>query len=160
LQITKYGEKKITYENEEDRIKQEDELTKETMTDTMRSLKIAVEVAAGKIEKPVETVKDKIISKIPKWLEEGPEPNLANTAKKIFDKNIANAEAEKEQANKDKKDSSEEVSSIIDDVKEEAPKKEETKKEESKKEEPVKNDEKVVEKDVFSEQFDDEDLFK
>jgi len=161
LQVTKYSEKKIIYDNEADRIKQEDELTNETLVDMMRSLKLTVDVVGGKIGKPVEAVKDKVINKIPKWLEEGPEPNLANKAKENFDKNVANSEIEKELAIKDKRESSAEVQAIIEEPKKEEPKKEEPKKEEPKKEDKlVEKDEKMDEKDVFSDQFDDEDLFK
>jgi hypothetical protein len=89
LSVTKYAEKKITYSSSEDMAKQEDELTSELISDIKRTLKKLSEGFGSKV-KAVNDFEDKIQKKIPEWLEDGPEPNIAN----IADKNHVEAEVE------------------------------------------------------------------
>jgi len=96
LQITKYAEKKITYENEEDMVKQEDQLTDELVKDIIRTMR-SLPDKLGKKTNAVASIEEKIQKKIPTWLEEGAEPNIANTAKVNADKAVAKANAEAEQ---------------------------------------------------------------
>lgn len=146
IQITKYGEAEINYASEEERKQKEDQLTAETIDDAKRSLDIIVKNLQNKGAQPVEAIKEKIVNKMPSWLEKGAEPNIANLAEKNFEKNKANAEADNEKATKDKAEASQEISEIL----EEKP---------EKKDKPEGTEKKPEDADIFGD-FKEEDLFK
>ena len=79
IELTKYAEKKITYETPEEMIKKEDELTDELLVDMIRSMRRIPERLGKKGVETVE-VEERIAKRIPKWLEENPVPNIAGTA--------------------------------------------------------------------------------
>jgi len=79
IQVTKHGEADIEFENDDQRIKLEDQLTTETIEDGSRSLQIIVDVLGGKMEMPMKSIADKISKRIPTWLEDKNVPNLADT---------------------------------------------------------------------------------
>jgi anti-sigma28 factor (negative regulator of flagellin synthesis) len=149
IQITKYGETKIEYSSEEERKQKEDQLSKETIDDIKRSLNLIVEGLKNKGAQPVEAIKEKIVTKMPTWLEKGVEPNIANLAQKTYEKNKTNIEANNEKIKKDQAEASQEISEIFEE-KDEKPVKED-KKEEVKEE--------IKSEDVFGD-FKEEDLFK
>lgn len=112
FQITKYSEKKITYESQEEMVQKEDQLTNELLSDIRRSLKLFCD-NLGSISKEinqkmeaVSKIEDKIGKKMPTWLEEGSDPNIANKAKENSVKAVAEAHVKledfkaKEKANK------------------------------------------------------------
>lgn len=96
LQITKYSEKKITYENNEEMIRKEDQLTDELVKDIIRTMR-SMPDKLGKKTNAVTAIEEKIGKKMPTWLEEGGVPNIANTAQKNFDKSVAEVHAKKEE---------------------------------------------------------------
>jgi hypothetical protein len=102
LQITKYSEKKITYETNEEMVQKEDQMTKELVADIRRTLKKCYEDFSGvskEIAQKMESVTKidgKISKKMPTWLEDGYEPNIANSAKKQAIKSEADAYVKKE----------------------------------------------------------------
>jgi len=79
IELTKYAEKKITYETQEEMIKAEDELTDELLVDMIRSMRRIPE-RLGKSGVTTVEVEERISKRIPKWLEENPVPNIAGTA--------------------------------------------------------------------------------
>jgi len=96
LQITKYAENKIEYESQEEMVKKEDQLTDELVADVIRTMRGLPE-KLGKKTEAVSAIEEKIIKKIPGWLENNPVPNLAE--KKFEDaqgKESARVEAKKE----------------------------------------------------------------
>lgn len=107
LQVTKYAEKKITYESQEEMIRKEDQLTDELVQDVIRTINAIpakfssspTPLSPEKVDKIAATsnaIQDKISKKIPTWLTEGSDPNIANTASKISVKNGTEAYAKKE----------------------------------------------------------------
>ena len=102
IQITKYAEKKITYDSSEEMVKKEDELTDELVSDVIRSMR-SLPDKLGKKTNAVAAIEERIQKKIPAWLENGSEPNIANKAKEKYDGNVAKASAEVE-AKKQKED--------------------------------------------------------
>jgi hypothetical protein len=97
LQITKYAEKKITYDSQEEMIRKEDQLTDELVKDIIRTMR-SMPDKLGKKTTAVASIEDKISKKIPAWLEDGVEPNIANTAQKVAIKSVADASAKVETA--------------------------------------------------------------
>lgn len=96
LQITKYAETKIEYESKEEMVKKEDQLTDELVADVIRTMRGLPE-KLGKKTEAVSAIEEKIIKKIPGWLENNPIPNMAE--KKFEDaqgKESARVEAKKE----------------------------------------------------------------
>ena len=69
IEISKYAEKKIEYNNEEEMKKQEDQLTDELIANLVRNMKTIPE-KLGKKTDAVVAVEESIIKAIPKWLEE------------------------------------------------------------------------------------------
>ena len=96
VRITKYGEAKIEYDSDEDRIRQEDKLQEETTEDMLRSLKELPNKFGKTPEKLIIDMGERISKKIPAWLEEGADPNIANVAKKDHEKLDAKAAVENE----------------------------------------------------------------
>ena len=96
LQITKYAEKKITYETPEEMIQKEDQLTDELVKDVIRTMR-SMPDKLGKKTDAVTKIEEKINKKIPTWLEEGSEPNIANLAKDNIAKVVAEVNAKKEE---------------------------------------------------------------
>lgn len=96
LQITKYAETQIEYDSQEDMVKKEDQLTDELVQDVIRTMRGLPE-KLGKKTEAVSAIEEKIIKKIPGWLENNPVPNLA--AKKFEEaqgKESARVDAKKE----------------------------------------------------------------
>ena len=107
IQITKYSEKKITYETPEEMVKKEDEFTSELTSDIIRTMRGLPE-RLGKKTDAVVVIEEKIQKKIPEWLANNPVPNLAkdkfeSTQAKVSNEvstkkekeNMANNEADK-----------------------------------------------------------------
>jgi len=90
IQITKYAEKKITYESSEEMVKKEDEVTSELASDIIRTMR-ALPDKLGKKTNAVELIEEKIQKRIPDWLANNPIPNLA---KDKFVENQAKANVE------------------------------------------------------------------
>ena len=76
IQITKYAEKKITYESSDEMIKKEDEVTSELVSDIIRTMRGLPE-KLGKKTNAISAIEEKIQKKIPEWLANNPVPNLA-----------------------------------------------------------------------------------
>ena len=145
IQITKYAEKKITYENPEEMVQKEDLLTDELVKDILRTMR-SIPDKLGKKTDAVAKIEEKIGKKMPTWLEEGSEPNIANMAQKNANKAIEEANAKKEDDKEKKEENKAETENFLEGKQEEP--KEEPKKE-TKKE--------TIDDDLFG---DDEDLFK
>lgn len=79
IELTKYAEKKITYETPEEMIQKEDALTDELLVDMIRSMRRIPE-RLGKSGVTTVEVEERISKRILKWLEENPVPNIAGTA--------------------------------------------------------------------------------
>jgi hypothetical protein len=110
VQITKYAEKKIDYETEEERIAAEDALTAEVVEDGIRSLKIVSDTFGGKTVEPTQAIMEKIRKKVPTWLEEGPVPNLAEDK---YKKGVAENEAKQEENKVEREARSDEMSDVL-----------------------------------------------
>jgi hypothetical protein len=95
IQITKYGEKNISYDSKEDMVKQEDVLTDELVADLIRTMRDIPEKLGKKTTANID-IMPKISKKIPEWLNGNVEPNIANQAKNKSDSNTANANAKSE----------------------------------------------------------------
>ena len=78
IKITKYAETVIEYDNDEDRKKQEDQQTLECIEDLIRGQDVIAKTIGGKVVAPCEAMKMKIGKKLPDWMVEGPDPNLAH----------------------------------------------------------------------------------
>lgn len=113
IEITKYGERIIQYDTDEKRIIEEDKLTKEIMEDGLRSLDIIAKTIGGKTTEPVNAIKDKIRKKIPTWLEEESEPNLANLAESQHKKHVAKKEVKKIENLENQNSRSDEISESL-----------------------------------------------
>ena len=88
IEITKYAEKQISYETSEEMVQKEDELTNELLENLIRNMKKIPE-RLGKNTDAIAKVEEAINKGIPRWLEESPEPNIANAAKDKRDSNTA-----------------------------------------------------------------------
>jgi len=92
ITVTKYSEKKISYESAEEMIQKEDELTAELLNDVKRSLEKCKE-GFGKKVAAIADFEENMQKKIPEWLEDGPEPNIANKAQQAQIENATKAHA-------------------------------------------------------------------
>jgi len=163
IQISKYGEAKIEYSSDQERKDLEDQLTSETLEDGYRSLKIVTNILKGKTVEPCQAIVEKIIKKIPMWLEDGPEPNIANLPKITNNKRLAENSIKAEVAT----NQSEEINNLIDQPTNQVESTEPTLNDdlfESKeiKEEPVKETPKTDIESNFNDEIDfgdDDDLF-
>jgi len=140
IQITKYAEKKITYESKEEMIKKEDELTDELVGDIIRTMR-GLPDKLGKKTNAVLSMEEKIQKKIPGWLENELEPNIANLAKENYEKNIASVNAKSEEIRSKKEEEEKIIADLI------------STEEKPKEEKPKSND------DFSDDLFDDESLF-
>lgn len=139
IQITKYAEKKIVYENSEEMVKKEDQLTDELVKDILRTMR-SMPDKLGKKTDAVSNIEEKIVKKMPTWLEEGVVPNIANTAQKNANKAMEESHVKTENS----KDKEEAKKIETEEFLSEKPRKVEKPKEE-------------LDKDLFE---DTEDLFK
>jgi hypothetical protein len=163
VQITKYSEKKISYSSKEDMIKQEDQLTAELVEDLLRTMRGIGPQVGGKVTTAVTKMEDKIQKKMPTWLEEGKEPNIANLAKVKAEGSIAKANADIENNKALQQAKEEETNAFLSDK----PKVVEAPKSEAKVEVEIKSEAKVETKkdDILNleaddDLFSDDDLFK
>ena len=99
IRLTKYGEAKIEYDSIEERIAKEKELNDEVVFDMIASMR-ALPDQLGKYTNSVVEIEEKIRKRIPKWLEEGAEPNISNTSKKSCEKSEFESYAENEERKK------------------------------------------------------------
>lgn len=168
LQITKYAEQKITYENENEMIQKEDKLTEELVQDIIRTMR-SMPDKLGKKTNAVVNIEEKIKKKIPTWLEEGSEPNIANLSKTNSEKSMAESSMKLEQKNSMGKIAREETDLFLkDESSEDKSNVEEPNKELEKQEQPkeqVENkepekQEKSGKNGLDDDLFGDEDLFK
>jgi len=165
LQITKYAEKKITYENENEMIQKEDKLTDELIQDIIRTMR-SMPDKLGKKTNAVVNIEEKIKKKIPTWLEEGSEPNIANLAKNNSEKSMAEASIKLEQKKNYEKTAKEETDlflngkSSIEQPKDPIENKEPDKQEQTTKTEENKTQEKSSKSGLDDDLFGDENLFK
>jgi len=95
IRLTKYGESKIEYDSSEEMTTKEDRLNDEVVSDLVRAMR-ALPSKLGKKTNAVVEIEEKIKTKIPEWLKNGPEPNIANVAQKDAEKSEAKAHAENE----------------------------------------------------------------
>ena len=88
IDITKYAEKVISFDTKEEMVIKEDELTSELIDNLLRNIRTIPE-RLGKKTEAIAVVEEKISKRIPAWLEEAGEPNIANTSKKVHDKVVS-----------------------------------------------------------------------
>jgi len=86
IDITKYAEKKITYETKEEMVQKEDELTDELLVNIIRNMRTIPE-KLGKKTNAIAEVEDRIVVGIEK-------SEVVNPALKIHDKKIAEQKEE------------------------------------------------------------------
>jgi len=108
IRITKYGESKIEYSSDEEMSQQEDKLNDDVIADLVRSMR-SLPAKLGKKTNSVVEIEEKIQKRIPEWLENNPEPNLANRAIKSHEK----SEFEAHKENEDRKAKSESTNTTI-----------------------------------------------
>ena len=108
IELTKYAEKKITYETPEEMVKKEDELTDEILVNMIRSMRRIPE-RLGKSGVQTVEVEERISKRIPKWLEENLVPNIAGTAE-VKHKQAIDRQASEEARVEQKKESDSEFS--------------------------------------------------
>jgi len=113
IKITKYCEAKIEYETEEERIQKEDQLTLECISDLIRGQDIISKTIGGKVVAPCEAIKGKIAKKLPAWMSEGPEPNIANAALENHNESVARNDAQTEKAKEQIVEGSVEMESLL-----------------------------------------------
>ena len=145
IRITKYGESKIDYDSPEDMLKKEDQLNDEVIADIVRSMKRLPEQFPN-YANSILTMGDRIGKKIPEWLENNAEPNIANVAKKDYEKSDAKAHAEKESKEQKIEEENEEVNDLIEEN-------------EDKNEENAEKPVQTVEKEAIIPNDEDDDLF-
>ena len=92
IKINKYGEKNIEYSSKEDMVKQEDSLTEELVTDIIRTMR-SLPDRLGKKTDAVRNIEEKIEKRMPEWLSNNNEPNIA---KKTYEANKIKDNAEQE----------------------------------------------------------------
>ena len=169
IDITKYAEQTITYDGEEDMVKQEDQLTDALLDDLLRSMRRIPEKLGKKSAAPAIAETESSISKaIPDWLENQVVPNIANKAKKNNEKVEAmnNAEGEVRRVGAAEVDDIMDLSDSKEEPKQEDKKVEEPSVEEPKEEPKEESKEEPKEEsasdggDGFDLFDDDEDLFK
>jgi len=168
IHVTKYSEKVISYENKSEMVSKEDELSKDLVNDTIRTIR-GIPDQLGQGKDAVAKIEDKIKTRIPEWLGSDPEPNIANNpidSANMAKKNNEKSEAEIETKAEAKEKKLDRESSIVEDLFDEndspsvnnapdsAPPKEEPKNEESKPETSKSEDSEFD--DLFA---DDVDLF-
>ena len=124
IELTKYAEKTISYQNEKEMIQQEDQLTEELLTNLVRNMRLIPE-RLGKDTKAVVEVEESIAKTIPEWLKNGEVPNIANKAKDSFNRVVAEQKEQKDSQdvlkNTDKKTvSSKEIDQVANEEIEEA----------------------------------------
>jgi len=97
IRLTKYAEAKIEYGSEAERIEKENQLQAEVSADLVRSLN-SLPTQFSKAPKQIaEEFSERTAKIIPEWLENGPEPNIADNAKKANEKAEAEIHASEEQ---------------------------------------------------------------
>jgi len=100
IEISKYAEREITYENKEEMITKEDNLTEELVDNILRNMNLIVG-KMGKDTNNVSKLEERITKTIPEFMKGSEEPNLAK-------KNSIKAEAEqKDKADNEKSSQSE-----------------------------------------------------
>jgi len=97
IRITKYGETKIEYDSVEEMSRKEDELSSQVISDLERCLRKLPERFSKAPDTIVENFGDRIDKKIPEWLKNEPEPNIANRAKESHE--ISDFKSDDEQSN-------------------------------------------------------------
>jgi hypothetical protein len=95
IELTKYAEKTISYQNEKEMIQQEDQLTEELLINLIRNMRRIPE-RLGKETKATVEVEESIAKTIPEWLKNGDVPNIANKAKDSFDRVKAEQKEQKD----------------------------------------------------------------
>ena len=94
--LSKYSEAKIEYESEEERVEKEDQLNDEVVADLIRTMR-SLPDKLGKKTNAVAEIEEKIQKRIPEWLENNPEPNIANVTKRSHERADAKAHADAEE---------------------------------------------------------------
>lgn len=97
IELTKYAEETIEYSTDAERIAKEDKLRDELVASLVRSMKAIPEKLGKGIEQAIE-VEEAIQRAIPEWLENGPVPNIANTAEKKQIQAVAEQKVQKDVA--------------------------------------------------------------
>ena len=95
IELTKYAEKTITYNNPEEMVKKEDELTDELVTNLIRNMRQLPD-RLGKKTNAVAEVEESISKAIPDWLKNGDVPNIANNAKKEHNSTVSEQKEQKD----------------------------------------------------------------
>jgi hypothetical protein len=160
IRLTKYGESKIEYDSQDEMLQKEERLNDEVVADLVRSMR-ALPSQLGKKTDAVVEIEEKIKSKIPEWLENNPEPNIANLAQRNHEKAEAEAHSkneEKKQKTEDKVEEDAELEDLLskpEDSVESQPVEDKQDTEEKKEEKKEENVEKLDD-----DLFDDDDLFE
>lgn len=158
VHITKYSEKNISYDNKDEMVAKEDEHSKDTVEDIIRTIRaIPEQMKKSTLSVVNDEAEKKIQKRIPEWLEVGPEPNIASSIANTAKKNDTSVRAEIETKEKEKLESKKSEGAIVEDLFE----KKEDKKEEKKDQEVKKEEDKpqVVENKDVKDDFGAEDLF-
>lgn len=153
IKITKYCEKVIEYSTEEERIQKEDQLTLECVSDLIRGQDIIAKTIGGKVVKPCEEMKEKISKKLPTWMVEGPEPNIANSALDNHEESVSKNYVASEEIKIEEAEMSSDIDSLVGDITDITA--DEKTQEIAKPEPVVKEEPKQADKEVLS----DDDLF-
>lgn len=98
IELTKYAEKTISYNNEEEMVRKEDELTEELVANLIRNMRRIPE-RLGKDTTAVIEVEESIAKVIPEWLQNGDVPNLANKALTGHNETVAEQKEERDSHN-------------------------------------------------------------
>ena len=166
IRFTKYGESKIEYDSPEEMITKENQLNDEVVSDLIRTMR-ALPSKLGKKTNAVVEIEEKIKTKIPEWLENGPEPNIANianVAQKDAEKSEAKAHAENEgrkQKQEEFVDEDAELNGLFDDSKDSiVPEYVEVEESNEEKQGETEKDKEDIVENLDDSLFDDEDLFK
>lgn len=173
IHVTKYSEKNISYENKDEMVSKEDELSKELVNDVVRTLR-GIPDQLGQGKKAVTEIEEKIKTRIPEWLGNDPEPNIANNPSSVANtakNNNDKAEAEIQAKSEEKQEKVNRESAIVENLFDDEPAKDEktqtpaqesvTNVEESVKKDAAKDSDIDVAKELFGEDLfaDDADLF-
>jgi len=105
IEISKYAEKEIAYENDAERIEKEDQLTQELLDNIIRNMRTIPE-RLGKDTKAVEVFEDRLTKTLPDFMKGSEEPNLAK-------KKVVQCEAE-EKNSTEKKEASTQKKEVTD----------------------------------------------
>jgi len=103
IELSKYAEKEIEYENKEEMIAKEDKLTEELIENIVRNMR-RISEKLGKETNGVSDVEERITKVIPDFMKGAEEPNLAK-------KKVVQSEAEEKSNEEKKKASSQKASS-------------------------------------------------